>query len=189
MSTPYPDASTTEAPTPPTFVGLDLSLTSTGIAIIRSDQITVRRVTSKGRKDATYAEKAERLAAHIDAIVHEIPTGAATHVAVEGPSFASTGSAAHILGGLWWGVRLELLHTDVTVVSPSTVKKYATGKGNAGKDEVLAAVVRRYPQVAVTGNDEADALVLAAIAARIGGWPIDINLPVAQVQAALAVKR
>ena len=38
----------------------------------------------------------------------------------------------------------------------------ATGAGGglkAGKDQVLAAVIRRYPDVPVDGNDQADALV------------------------------
>ena len=41
-------------------------------------------------------------------------------------------------------------------------------------------LVRRYPHVDVTGNDEADALVLAAIAARLDGHPVD-EIPAAHV--------
>lgn len=37
----------------------------------------------------------------------------------------------------------------------------------------MAATIRRWPQVNVTGNDEADALILAAIGCRQSGVPID----------------
>lgn len=191
MSTPILAHATVQAPPTPIYVGLDLSLTSTGVAIIHNDVATVRRITSKPKPKATTADQAERLDALVSEIVSAIPSSDDTKVAVEGPSFASSGSAAHILGGLWWLVRhaLRVEGLDVTVVAPSSVKKYATGSGNAPKDQVLAAVVRRYPDVDVTGNDEADALVLAAMIARIDGYPIDLNLPVAQVKACLAVTR
>lgn len=190
MSTPYSGAPTTQAPPTPIFVGLDLSLTSTGVAMIHGDAITVRRVKSTATQGDT-SDTAARLDRIVAEILGSIPLAEHTHVAIEGPSYGSVGVGQHVRGGLWWLVRTHLARAgvDTLIAAPTTVKKYATGKGNASKDAVLAAVIKRYPQVDVTGNDEADALVLAAIAARIGGWPIDINLPVAQVQAAKAVTR
>lgn len=183
MSTPILSHETVQTPPTNIYVGLDLSLTSTGIAIIHGNQITTRRVTSTGKKGATSAEQVARLGALVEDIAHEVPWTEHARIAVEGPSYGSTGSAAHILGGFWWMVRhrLATLDLDVVVVPPGTVKKYATGKGNAGKDEVLTAVVRRYSHVDVRGNDEADALVLAAIRARVDGYPIDPGIPAANV--------
>lgn len=181
MSINDPLAPTVQTPPTPIFVGLDLSLTSTGVAIIHGDTITVQRITSKGSKGATTEQQTDRLLDIVERIVAVVPESDHTFIAIEGPSYGSTGSAAHILGGLWWLVRTYFRDSDVVIVPPGTVKKYATGKGNAGKDEVLAAVVRRYSTVEVRGNDEADALVLAAIVARLNGWPIDLNLPVANL--------
>ena len=191
MSTPILDAATTQAPPDPIYVGLDLSLTSTGVAIIHRGVATVRRITSKPTPKATTADTAARLDALVADIIRSIPVSDQTLVAIEGPSFGSTGSAAHVLGGLWWIVRhaLRVEGLDVVVVAPGTVKKYATGNGNAPKDQVLAAVVRRYPDVDVTGNDEADALVLAAIRARHDEHPIEASLPAAQASAVKAVTR
>ena len=62
-------------------------------------------------------------------------------------------------------------------VPPALLKKYATGRGNAAKDEVLAAVVRRYPHADINGNDIADAVVLAAMGARHREAPIENSLP------------
>lgn len=191
MSLPYSGAPASQAPPEPIFVGLDLSLTSTGVATIRNGAAVVRRITSKPTKDATTEDTSARLDTLVAAIVSAIPSSDATLVAVEGPSFGSTGGAQHERGGLWWLVRraLRAEGLDVVVVPPTVVKKYATGAGNAQKDRVLAAVVRRYPDVDVTGNDEADALVLAAIRARNAGFPFESSLPQVQADAAKSVSR
>lgn len=155
------------------IVGLDLSLTSTGVASITDGDITVRRVQSKGRKDATLHERRDRLADLAAAITEHAQD--ATLVVIEGPSFGQhRQSGQHDRAGLWWLV-VDLLAevTRVVEVPPASRSKYATGKGNASKDAVLAAVVRRYLAVDVTGNDEADALILAAMGARHLGQPID----------------
>lgn len=191
MSLPYSGAAVSQTPPDPIFVGLDLSLTSTGVAIIRNGTATVRRITSKPNPKATSEQTAARLGLLVTEIVGAIPSSDATLVAIEGPSFASTGGSQHERGGLWWLVRraLHVEGIDVVVVPPAVVKKYATGRGNAPKDQVLAAVVRRYPDVEVSGNDEADALVLAAIRARGAGHPFEASLPQAQADAAAAVTR
>jgi crossover junction endodeoxyribonuclease RuvC len=106
---------------------------------------------------------------------------ARAHLAVmEGPSYASEGKYSHERAGLWWLV-LDTLVTDykvpVAVVPPAVLKRYATGKGNASKDAVLAAVIRRYPDVPVTGNDQADAWTLCAMGLRHLGHPAEESLP------------
>ena len=63
------------------------------------------------------------------------------------------------------------------VVPASSRAKYATGRGNAGKDEVLLAVSRRYPHAPIVNNDQADAVALAAMGARLLGEPIEDSLP------------
>ena len=61
---------------------------------------------------------------------------------------------------------------------------YGTGKGNAGKDEVMLATARRYTnQAEVANNDQADALVLAAMGARHLGAPIEESLPQSHLRA------
>lgn len=179
-----------QAPPVPIFVGLDLSLTSTGVAVIHGDRVTVARVKSTPVPNGTSEDQASRMSVIARTILDGIPVTEHTHVGVEGPSFGSKGTAAHILGGLWWIVRdvLRCAGLPVTVVPPTVVKKYATGAGNAGKDEVLAAVVRRYPHVDVRGNDEADALVIAAILARLTGFPID-DMPQSHLAALNGVGR
>jgi hypothetical protein len=85
----------------------------------------------------------------------------------------------HDRSGLWWLVVNGLFANDVPVVeiTPNQRAKYATGKGTDDKDKVLAAVIRRYPDVDVTGNDVADALALAAMGRRRLGRPLEESLP------------
>src|SRR5699024_11486469 len=54
---------------------------------------------------------------------------------------------------------------------------YATGKGNAGKDLVLVTTAATYKQAEVTGNDVADAVVIAAMVSRLAGQPIELRQP------------
>lgn len=185
MSTPYSDAPEAGAPT---IVGLDLSLASTGVARIENSVATVTRVTSRPTVNDSSRERVRRLTRIVAFLRTEVPCGST--VAVEGPAFGSNDPGAHMRAGLWWMV-CEMLETrgcDVYVIAPSTLKKYATGRGNAKKDEVLAAVIRRYSDVDVKGNDESDALVLAAMCARHLGHPID-DVPQASLDAMKSVKR
>lgn len=141
-------------PSPPAakVIGLDLSLRSTGL----SDGHTwVDRIQPK----STGVARQRVIRETVRTYVH-----GATLVVIEGLAFR-----AHDPGleraGLWWMLRerLDAWGVPVAVAPPAAVKKYATGVGNADKDRVLAAVIRRWPDVDVSGNDEADALVLAAL--------------------------
>lgn len=167
---------------PPRIVGIDPSLTSTGVAVIDpAAGIQLHRIQSNGRKTATLQERDHRL--------HDLANRIYTHVVgadlvvIESPAYSNSLGSMHDRSGLWW-LLVRHLHADhvlVLEVPPTTRAKYACGRGNAGKDEVLAAVIRRYPAVEVTGNDVADALTLAAIGARLTGWPLEPTLPQASL--------
>lgn len=68
--------------------------------------------------------------------------------------------AAHVYGGLMATLTTWCEHHKVPYqgVPVGTIKKHATGKGNAGKDEVIAAMrAKGHP---VTDDNEADALAI-----------------------------
>lgn len=44
--------------------------------------------------------------------------------------------------------------------SPTSIKKHATGRGNASKDEMLAAAREKWPDKRIADDNEADALWL-----------------------------
>lgn len=51
--------------------------------------------------------------------------------------------------------------------SPSEIKKYATGKGNAGKEDMLSAAITRWPQIEFADHNHADAQWMLALAQEI----------------------
>jgi len=68
--------------------------------------------------------------------------------------------AAHVYGGLMATLTAWCEHHNIAYqgVPVGTIKKHATGKGNAGKDEVIAAMrAKGHP---VSDDNEADALAL-----------------------------
>lgn len=171
------------------MIGLDLSLSSTGIAL--PDGTTVIKGYSLP-KDATDAERCER----IDFIRRAVITYAINNctgpalltrplVVVEGFSFGSPQGATEA-GGLGWAVRIALHLNSVpfAVVAPPTLKKFATGKGNAGKDDMKLAALQRF-DLTFTGTgsgDRCDARWLQEMGLHHLGAPT-VELPAVNVSA------
>jgi crossover junction endodeoxyribonuclease RuvC len=101
-------------------------------------------------------------------------------VLVEGYSYGSKGSAVVNIGELGGVVRVALYEArhPVVEIPPSCLKRYATGKGNAPKDEVLAAAIRRLNYQGHDHN-EADALWMVQMALARSGRPEAVAVPVA----------
>lgn len=155
----------------PLVIGLDLSLTSTGFAAVTSigrNAETIKRPQYKGT---------ERLRSIRDAITERVKGTAPTLVVLEGYSFGSRSSHAHGLGELGGVVRVELDAIGARWVDlpPSTLKRYATGRGNADKGLMLTEAVRRLGY-AGSSNDEADALWLACAGHHLLGHPV-VDVP------------
>lgn len=162
------------------FIGIDPSLTSTGIAVITSKGTEVASFGSPSPKkgEDTLEFRLDRLNILKNKLMDFIPTSLRREgavIAIESPAYSSNMGKAWDRAGWWWMVVHTALECGFTVVEVkhNSRAKYATGKGNAGKDEVIIAVTRAYPDIDFTNNDEADALVLAAMVARLYGEPIE----------------
>jgi crossover junction endodeoxyribonuclease RuvC len=161
------------------ILGLDLSLTATGVAVVTTNDTDHRYRTEVIKRPAAQRDWTERR--RIRWMANEIATHATAHhprghwdlAVVEGLAFSRTTGHATTRAGLWWLVteELDLDGIPLAVMSPTCRAKYATGRGNAGKDAVMLAVARRFPDFH-GGEDEADALVLAAAGADYLGHPI-----------------
>ncbi|QXT62730.1 hypothetical protein [Tessaracoccus palaemonis] len=171
------------------IVGLDLSLTATGVAIIDDGQVNVATIRSAGRKGDSLLQRSDRLgwlAREIGGRAHS-----ADLVVVEQPAYAAVTGHHHDRSGLWWLV-IDYLSYDnsipVAEVAPGTLKKFVSGRGNAGKDEMLLAAAHRFARLAtLSTNDEADALGLALMGAEQLGVGL-VDLPAKHREALKAVR-
>jgi crossover junction endodeoxyribonuclease RuvC len=162
-------------------VGLDLSLTATGVAVLDTDGVETGVVKTTGRKtDSAFqvVKRLQNIAGDVFRIAGD-PFGDDCLAVIESPGYASQTGSVHERAGLWWKVAGQCVHRGIPVatVTPAALKVYATGKGNATKDVVLASVIKRYSWVDITDNNVADAVVLMAMGARYLGIPIDSPMP------------
>ena len=113
------------------ILGVDLSLTSTGIS-----------VNGKTGTITTPAKGSERLSIISLAILDAVIENSIQLVAIEGYSFASRNSQAHSIGELGGVVRMRLWERNIPYVDipPTCRAKFATGRGNAAKTEVMSSV-------------------------------------------------
>ncbi|RJE88600.1 hypothetical protein D3P07_11435 [Paenibacillus sp. 1011MAR3C5] len=142
------------------FIGIDPS-TKTGVAILDRDGnlIDSMEITAKGKDPGRMLEIIE------DTLSEVQPNDI---VAIEGFAYGAKGSAVSIQYGLGWGIRTGLYSAGVRYmdVSPGTLKKYASGKGNTKKDELAVHIYKRWNFEHPSDNVR-DAYVLAQIARGI----------------------
>lgn len=163
------------------IVGIDTSLTGTGVARIVDGKVDTKIIGSKGGAQDGLAMRTERLRSLVKRILEFALEGHDPNAdgplplfLIEQPAYSKTQGHMHDRSGLWW-LTVHMLSKQGLVVEvvPGSLKRYITGKGNASKDQVLTDVVRAYPDVYVSDNNVADALVLAAMGARQLGRPIE----------------
>lgn len=136
------------------IVGIDASLTSTGVAVIGGGNVDTDVIQRK----STGIERLIEIREQVKGIVNGVDL-----VAIEGYAFARS-NQAHQIGELGGVLRVMFREEGIEYidVAPSAVKKFATGKGNANKEAVAVGVYKRWGKEFKT-NDEADAFVLAKI--------------------------
>lgn len=159
----------------PRVLGLDLSLTGTGIA---SSLGWCRAVGYTAKDPITKLPHPLRLNAMRavrNDIVHQI--GSPNLAVLELPAPSRSGGGAHERAWLWWEIYEYLLANDIPVglMSIGQLKLYATGKGNADKKVVVDQVARRWPRWETLGNDNcADAVALMAAGLDWLGEPLAV---------------
>lgn len=157
--------STTNTPAP-RVAGIDLSLTSTGIAVATADTAWTERITTARVDGLT------RIRQIVSTVVVSVKN--CDLAVLEGPAYSRQAQPGHHeRAGLWWMVRDALQRRDipVAVASPSARARYATGKGNASKAAVVREISRRYAWFGGE-EDEADAVALMAMGRDHLGHPL-----------------
>lgn len=152
-------------------VGLDLSITATGICGLDGTCTTIGGKADRGDR---------RILDIRDAVI-----GAATDAqlaVIEGLAVHGHGNAmaaAQVMGA----VKVALWERLVPYVEvpPATLKKYATGKGNAGKPDMAVALYKRAG-LELDDDNQVDAWWLRAMGMEHLGAPV-VDLPAAQLAA------
>jgi Holliday junction resolvasome RuvABC endonuclease subunit len=149
-------------------IGLDLSLTGTGIAYIDGRTATIKTRTADGDL---------RLKAIVDAVTDATAEGAEFVVIEDLPTHAHS---AGITGMVHGAVRLSLIkeHVPYVLVPAATLKAYATGKGNADKTAMALAAFKRG-SVEFADDNQCDAWWLRVAGLDLFGTPV-FPLPEAQ---------
>ncbi|PZM62583.1 hypothetical protein [Paenibacillus dendritiformis] len=140
------------------FVGIDPS-TKTGICILDTfgNVIDAVEITGEG-------EDPGRMCEIIGKTIDNLEPG--DLVGIEGFGYA-TGSGI-IMGGIGWGIRMDMFQMDYKYIeiAPSQLKKFASGKGNAKKDELAVQIYKHWGFEHPSDNVR-DAYVLAQVVRAI----------------------
>lgn len=168
----------------PAVIALDLSITATGTCDTDGFTATIKTKTADGdRRLVTIADRVRHLVGenrgylggHLAqlAVIEDLPTHA---------------HGAGITGMVHGAVRAELIRLGVpyVLVTPASLKKWATGKGNADKVQMGVAALKRFGREFPNDN-ECDAFLLHAMTLDALGHPL-VTMPAANRAALDAVK-
>lgn len=144
-------------------IGVDLSLTGTGVIVLRNGKIICEKLIKTKPVEGVLAEL-HRLREIVEGVmgVVEKPRLAV----IEGLAFLAAGhtTAYAQLVGLNYLLRdrLERSGCPFVIVAPSSLKKFVTGKGNAQKNVILMEIYKRW-HVSFSNDNLGDAYGLAKI--------------------------
>lgn len=148
------------------FIGIDLSMSDTGIVVLHDDHSVVRAFSLK--TTVKHGHDDTRLAIIVDEImklVIEYASCNKVYVIMEAIPFSrrATGKVFTrygIFSTLKYLLRKEGI--DTYVVGATTLKNKFAGKGTADKEAIMNAIFTRY-QLVIKNNNVADAFACAAI--------------------------
>jgi Holliday junction resolvasome RuvABC endonuclease subunit len=159
------------------IVGIDPSLTNTGIAILEhGEPIRLARYGFPGHNGASYQARSRRVRKQVHDVTHHC-LGADLVVIEEHPYAIRLSASEFDRSGLWHGIYGNLDHAKIpiAVVANTTAKKWITGKGNAPKSDIMPIINDWYADwipYPIESDDIADALGLAAMGAHHYGDPM-----------------
>jgi Holliday junction resolvasome RuvABC endonuclease subunit len=152
-------------------VGIDPSLTATGIGVIVDGQpVKPIRIGYPGRDGASHIDRARRVVALVREVTTYVRQWKPDLVMIESPAYGQYLPSTCDRNFLWGA----LVHEFGVVgpgayagVAPACRAKFATGKGHAPKQLVIDAVNGWWPHLDLKPkqDNEADGLVLATMGA------------------------
>ena len=145
------------------YVGLDPS-TKTGIVILdkAGNVILEKEITT------TIKAEPDRFMDIANQVLKHIKKD--DKVCIEGFSYGSRGRGVSTQYGIGWIIRALLVKENInyTEVTPGQLKKFATGKGNTSKDNMILPIYKKWGYEHDSDNVR-DAYVLAQIGRALEG--------------------
>lgn len=142
------------------YVGIDPSITSTGLVVLDENANVIEAVSLKAGKEEDplrFMKLTRRLRKHL------IPSS--DRVLIEGFSFGSRGKSVSTMYGVGWCFRMMLENEmfNWQEAPPTSVKKFGSNKGNAKKEELVLPVYKKWGFESDV-NDIVDAYIMARMA-------------------------
>ncbi|MFJ6215106.1 hypothetical protein ACIQGZ_17480 [Streptomyces sp. NPDC092296] len=158
----------------PTVIGIDTSITGTGIASSAGWTEAVGYTSKKNPlTKLPHLRRFDVMRSLLGDII--LAVGQPDLAVVEMPAPSRSGGGAHERAWLWWEVYRNLVNAEIPVglMTPNQRMLYATGYGHADKKQVVDAVARRWTSWETGGDDNrADAVVLMAAGRDWLGCPV-----------------
>jgi crossover junction endodeoxyribonuclease RuvC len=130
-----------------TIIAIDPSLTSTGVVVLRNSEVLAKAVIETDPTKGAQAEM-KRLNFIIDRIFELVAKWHDKEMigVMEAPAFSYSNQGTNALIGLNYLIRDRFLDWKITLIiaAPTTLKKYASGKGNAKKDQMRLSAYKRW---------------------------------------------
>jgi len=159
-------------------LGLDLSLTGTGLVILEDGKIVEQKlIKSKPVGDLPINElkRIQKIVSDIGDIIKDQQIDVSV---IEGMAFGIRNATSLVqLSALNYFTRALLLERNIPfiIVAPTSLKKFITSNGAAKKDEMLLSTFKRYG-VTILDDNICDAYGLAQVGlALLGGNSKDIT--------------
>jgi Holliday junction resolvasome RuvABC endonuclease subunit len=151
------------------YIGIDPSLTGTGIVILdETGHVLDKDLISTKAKDPIE----ERLTCILDQITDLIGNSDAKTFCIEGLSYGSKSASMLELAGLHYLIRRSLYFDgDLIILPPQSLKKWVCGKGNVKKEQMLLQAYKKFG-LEFQDNNICDAYCLARYAME-GNKPED----------------
>lgn len=171
----------------PRVVGIDLSLTATGIATItqRVDRPPIVSVVEfktaltktgpargRAKTSETLRDRVTRSRSIAADVCHTALT--AELVVIEGLFTGPNAGKLIDRASTWMRIIDRCIAADVplAVVSPAALKLPITGSGRSDKAAMASALIRLWPDLVIGSDNEVDAVACAHLGAVALGWPV-----------------
>ncbi len=143
------------------FLGLDVALANSGLCLLNKDSEIIISEVLKTKKDDIIEERIKQICE----FVHNIILGYSIQsIYLEGLSYGSTGQSFSEMCGVHYCLRCMIYEdfdlNKLSIITPSQLKKFITGKGNCKKDLILLNVYKKFG-IEFENSDLADSYVLA----------------------------